>query len=130
MGNSQENTTFILADVKVFDFLKEKAGDRKTKTEAYWDLLDRSMAGFVSPFVRKVERKLLPNQCHVTISDLAEFWHWHRATVRTFLDALESFGLLERTKTSLRTTISMLENSWKKQQTFTEYQCQTLSLKL
>lgn len=49
MKNSQENTTFILADVKVFDFLKEKAGDRKTKTEAYWDLLDRSMAGFVSP---------------------------------------------------------------------------------
>ena len=98
MENSQENTTFILADVKVFDFLKEKAGDRKTKTEAYWDLLDRSMAGFVSPFVRKLERKLLPNQCHVTISDLAEFWHWHRATVRTFLDALESFGLLERTK--------------------------------
>ena len=44
MENSQENTTFILADVKVFDFLKEKAGDRKTKTEAYWDLLDRSMA--------------------------------------------------------------------------------------
>lgn len=39
MENSQENTTFILADVKVFDFLKEKAGDRKTKTEAYWDLL-------------------------------------------------------------------------------------------
>ena len=38
MKNSQENTTFILADVKVFDFLKEKAGDRKTKTEAYWDL--------------------------------------------------------------------------------------------
>lgn len=38
MENSQENTTFILADVKVFDFLKEKAGDRKTKTEAYWDL--------------------------------------------------------------------------------------------
>ena len=35
MENSQENTTFILADVKVFDFLKEKAGDRKTKTEAY-----------------------------------------------------------------------------------------------
>ena len=65
MENSQENTTFILADVKVFDFLKEKAGDRKTKTEAYWDLLDRSMAGFVSPFVRKLERKLLPNQCHV-----------------------------------------------------------------
>ena len=28
MENSQENTTFILADVKVFDFLKEKAGDR------------------------------------------------------------------------------------------------------
>lgn len=113
MENSQENTTFILADVKVFDFLKEKAGDRKTKTEAYWDLLDRSMAGFVSPFVRKVERKLLPNQCHVTISDLAEFWHWHRATVRTFLDALESFGLLERTKLNKSVIITMTVQSGK-----------------
>ena len=113
MKNSQENTTFILADVKVFDFLKEKAGDRKTKTEAYWDLLDRSMAGFVSPFVRKVERKLLSNQCHVTISDLAEFWHWHRATVRTFLDALESFGLLERTKLNKSVIITMTVQSGK-----------------
>ena len=113
MENSQENTTFILADVKVFDFLKEKAGDRKTKTEAYWDLLDRSMAGFVSPFVRKLERKLLPNQCHVTISDLAEFWHWHRATVRTFLDALESFGLLERTKLNKSVIITMTVQSGK-----------------
>ena len=116
MENSQENTTFILADVKVFDFLKEKAGDRKTKTEAYWDLLDRSMAGFVSPFVRKVERKLLPNQCHVTISDLAEFWHWHRATVRTFLDALESFGLLERTKLNKSVIITMTVQSGKMHQ--------------
>ena len=102
-----------MADVKVFDFLKEKAGDRKTKTEAYWDLLDRSMAGFVSPFVRKLERKLLPNQCHVTISDLAEFWHWHRATVRTFLDALESFGLLERTKLNKSVIITMTVQSGK-----------------
>ena len=46
MENSQENTTFILADVKVFDFLKEKAGDRKTKTEAYWDLLDNWSENF------------------------------------------------------------------------------------
>ena len=35
MKNSQENTTFILADVKVFDFLKEKAGDRKTAACSY-----------------------------------------------------------------------------------------------
>lgn len=113
MENSQENTTFILADVKVFDFLKEKAGNRKTKTEAYWDLLDRSMAGFVSPFVRKVERKLLPNQCHVTISDLAKFWHWHRATVRTFLDTLQSFGLLEHTKLKKSVIITMTVQSGK-----------------
>ena len=77
MENSQENTTFILADVKVFDFLKEKAGDRKTKTEAYCDLLDRSMAGFVSPFVRKLERKLLPilQNSGIGIVPLSEpFW--------------------------------------------------------
>lgn len=107
MKNSQENTIFILADVKVFEYLKEKAGDRKTKAEAYWDLLDKSLAGFVSPFLKNVDLELLPNQCHVTISDLAESWHWHRATVRSFLDTLESFGLLGRTKLTKSVIITM-----------------------
>lgn len=94
MKSNQEKPASILADIKVFDYLKEKTGDRKTKTEAYCDLLNKSLAGFVSPFLRKQDYGLRPCQCHVTVSDLAAEWHWHRATVRSFLDTLESFGQL------------------------------------
>lgn len=53
MKNKQEIPAVIVADVKVFDYLKEKVGERKTRTEAYSDLLDKSLAGFISPFLRK-----------------------------------------------------------------------------
>lgn len=97
----------ILANVKMFDYLKEKVGERKTKTEAYCDLLDKSLAGFVSPFLRKQDYELRPCQCHVTVSDLASEWHWHRATVRSFLDTLEAFGQLERTRLTKSVVITM-----------------------
>lgn len=45
MKSNQEKPASILADIKVFDYLKEKTGDRKTKTEAYCDLLNKSLAG-------------------------------------------------------------------------------------
>ena len=100
MKTRQRITVPILADREVFDYLKEKVGERKTKTEAYCDLLDKTLAGFVSPFLRNQEFELHPNQCHVTVSDLSVEWHWHRATVRSFLDALEGFGLLSRIRLS------------------------------
>lgn len=107
MKNNQEQPAIILANAEVFDYLKEKVGERKTRTEAYCDLLDKSLAGFVSPFLRKQDCELRPSQCHVTISDLAAEWHWHRATVRSFLDALEAFGQLKRIKLAKSIVITM-----------------------
>lgn len=60
MKNKQEIPAVIVADVKVFDYLKEKVGERKTRTEAYSDLLDKSLAGFISPFLRKQDYDLQP----------------------------------------------------------------------
>ena len=45
----------ILADMELFDFLKEKVGERKTKTGAYHDLLEKCVAGFVVPFLKNHE---------------------------------------------------------------------------
>ena len=90
MKNNDERPAMILAETELFNFLKEKTGKRKTRTEAYCDLLDKALASFVSPNLRKSGRALQPFQCHVTVSDLASEWHWHRATVRTFLDTLEA----------------------------------------
>ena len=52
MKNKEEMTATISTCIGLFDFLKEKVGERKTRTEAYCDLLDKSLAGFVSPFLR------------------------------------------------------------------------------
>ena len=84
MKTKQKIAVPILADREVFDYLKEKVGERKTKTEAFCDLLDKSLAGFVSPFLRNKGYELQPNQCHVTVSDLSSEWHWHRATAVLF----------------------------------------------
>lgn len=70
MRNRNEAPAAILANVEVFDYLKEKVGERKTRTEAYCDLLDKSLAGFVSPFLRRQDYDLSPCQCHVTVSTL------------------------------------------------------------
>lgn len=107
MKNKQEKSVVVLAGAEMFDYLKEKVGERKTRTEAYSDLLDKSLAGFVSPFLKKQEYELQPYQCHVTISDLATEWHWHRATVRSFLETLETFGQLKRTKLVKSIVITM-----------------------
>ena len=95
MRNRNEAPAAILANVEVFDYLKEKVGERKTRTEAYCDLLDKSLAGFVAPFLRRQDYDLSPCQCHVTVSDLASEWHWHRATAVSYTH-LDNFlgGLL------------------------------------
>ena len=62
----------VLADMMFFDFLKEKVGERKTKTGAYYDLLEKATAGFIAPFLKNHEYVLQADQCHVTISDLAD----------------------------------------------------------
>ena len=74
MKTKQKIAVPILADREVFDYLKEKVGERKTKTEAFCDLLDKSLAGFVSPFLRNKGYELQSNQCHVTVSDLSSEW--------------------------------------------------------
>ncbi len=107
MKNNQEKPAILLASTEVFDYLKEKVGERKTRTEAYCDLLDKSLAGFVSPFLRKQDYELQPCQCHVTVSDLAAEWHWHRATVRSFLEAMETFGQLKRIRLTKSIVITM-----------------------
>ena len=43
----------------------------------------------------------------MTISDLATEWHWHRATVRSFLETLEAFGQLKRTRLAKSIVVTM-----------------------
>ena len=51
MKDNKKDIAIVVASADVFDFLKEKVGERKTRTEAYCDLLVKSLAGFVSEFI-------------------------------------------------------------------------------
>lgn len=97
----------VLADMMFFDYLKEKLGERKTKTGAYCDLLEKASAGFVAPFLKNHGYVLQAGQCHVTITDLATGWHWHRATVWAFLDRLEEMGYISRTRLAKSVVITV-----------------------
>ena len=58
MENKKRMPATVLAQMEVFDYLKEKVGERKTRTEAYCDLLDKAMAGFVSSYLRRQDYEL------------------------------------------------------------------------
>ena len=53
MENKKRMPATVLAQMEVFDYLKEKVGERKTRTESYCDLLDKAMEGVVSSYLRR-----------------------------------------------------------------------------
>ena len=94
--------------------LQDRHNERYSKHEAFCYLLDKACEHYMPKAVSKeVADELKDFQFITTKTQLAEDWHWHRATVRTFLDALESFGLLERTKLNKSVIITMTVQSGK-----------------
>ena len=96
MKENQIPQIAVSANASLFLYLKERIGDRKSKVEAYCDLLDKASKRFVSRFLRNKDYEIGTYQCHVTITDLAAEWHWHRATVRSYLERMEAFGLIQK----------------------------------
>ena len=80
--------------VALLNLLKERSGERLTRLEAYLDLVDKAVAQYVPKELYKQDFSLAQGQFVVTITELAECWHWHRATVRSFIEQLESLGQL------------------------------------
>ena len=62
MKTKQKIAVPILADREVFDYLKEKVGERKTKTEAFCDLLDKSFPFFKEQRLR-TSTQPVPRDC-------------------------------------------------------------------
>ena len=80
----------------LLDMLCPKRSGRYTKLEAYIDLLDR-MSQQKNDDVHTGEVVSVGRgEFAVTITELSEKWNWHRATVRSFLDALEELGEIRR----------------------------------
>lgn len=98
MDNKNVKLYGMGSDTKLLHYLRSKHNDRFSKIDAFCDLIDRMTE---QGNCRKADTKegsmpLCYGEFTGSISELANDWHWHRATVRTFLDGLESQGFLTK----------------------------------
>ena len=85
-------------DMALLQFLRSKNSDRFTKLDAFCDLIGR-MSEQTKACKGKSSDAVSPlcfGYFTGSISELAQDWHWHRATVRSFLDGLEELGIITR----------------------------------
>ena len=82
----------------LLEFLKERSGVRLSKLEAYLDLVDKASVQYIPKDLCRQEFTLSGGQFVITITELAECWHWHRATVRTFIEQLEKMSRISVTR--------------------------------
>ena len=96
--------------------LQDRHNERYSKHEAFCYLLDKACEHNVPKAVSKeVADELKDFQFVTTKTQLAEDWHWHRATVRQFLEKLTKHGLIHckefETKYTIITMIGMKDNN-------------------
>ena len=96
--------------------LQDRHNERYSKHEAFCYLLDKAYEHYIPKAVSKeVADKLGDFQFITTKTQLAEDWHWHRATVRQFLEKLTEHGLMNSkefdTKYTIITMIGMKDSN-------------------
>ena len=85
-------------DMALLQFLRSKNTERFTKLDAFCYLIGK-MSGQDKAHKGDSSKDISPlcqGEFTGSISELANDWHWHRATVRSFLDGLESLGVIKR----------------------------------
>ena len=85
-------------DMALLQFLRSKNTERFTKLDAFCYLIGK-MSGQGKLYKGDSASDVSPlclGSFTGSISELANDWHWHRATVRSFLDGLESLGVIKR----------------------------------
>lgn len=96
--------------------LQDRHNERYSKHEAFCYLLDKACEHYIPKAVSKeVTDELKDFQFVTTKTQLAEDWHWHRATVRQFLEKLSEHGLMSskefETKYTIITMIGMKDGN-------------------
>lgn len=85
-------------DMALLQFLRSKNTERFTKLDAFCYLIGK-MSEQAKAHNGDSSTDISPlclGSFNGSISELANDWHWHRATVRSFLDGLESLGVIKR----------------------------------
>ena len=76
--------------------LQDRHNERYSKHEAFCYLLDKACEHYVPKSITKDMADQLEDFQFITNkTQLAEDWHWHRATVRQFLEKLTGYGLMQ-----------------------------------
>ena len=96
--------------------LQDRHNERYSKHEAFCYLLDKACERYLPKSVKNEVADLMGDfQFITTKTQLAEDWHWHRATVRQFLEKLTEHGLIHckefETKYTIITMIGMKEGN-------------------
>lgn len=79
----------------LLEFLKPKSEGRFSRLEAYCDLLALASSDTYTVKVAGKQLKMQPGQFISSISELSRKWQWQRATVRQFVDGLQSIRQLD-----------------------------------
>ena len=95
MKHIQKENIKVSLSVGFLASLQDRHNERYSKYEAFCYLLDKACEHYMPKAVSKeVADELKGFQFITTKTQLAEDWHWHRATVRQFLEKLTEHGLI------------------------------------
>ena len=95
MKHIQKENIKVSLSVGFLASLQNRHNERYSKHEAFCYLLDKACEHYMPKAVSKeVADELKGFQFITTKTQLAGDWHWHRATVRQFLEKLTEHGLI------------------------------------
>ena len=95
MKHIQKENIKVSLSVGFLASLEDRHNERYSKHEAFCYLLDKACEHYIPKAVSKeVADELKGFQFITTKTQLAGDWHWHRATVRQFLEKLTEHGLI------------------------------------
>ena len=95
MKHIQKENIKVSLSVGFLASLQDRHNERYSKYEAFCYLLDKACEHYMPKAVSKeVADELKGFQFITTKTQLAGDWHWHRATVRQFLEKLTEHGLI------------------------------------
>ena len=95
MKHIQKENIKVSLSVGFLASLQDRHNERYSKHEAFCYLLDKACEHYMPKAVSKeLADELKGFQFITTKTQLAGDWHWHRATVRQFLEKLTEHGLI------------------------------------
>lgn len=106
MKTSTENKIQVTMDTNLLTYLGSST-QVCNRLHAFIDLLQNAVKEPAEISKRGISIHLAPGQLEASIVELSIKWKWHRKTVASFLDELESHGYIKRMSSNVSTIIEL-----------------------